>query len=885
MAPKLRSDGGPTDPDGKGDGGKSDGAKPGNLPPSGLPQPKNQQKTEQKPRVPDAVYLSLVDKVKLRLDNLNSPSFKESEGRHYRTVLYALSDLLAKECVPVTIDDADAIGNPSVDDLRMIELLERSSFETLTSGEVYFNSDLWFLLRDIVGYFGHTQTALILPQKSYERLEVRLGSCILMQREALRVDGFSVGESSRYRAFCKDNARHEQPPTKTPLATLSPATSTDQQLNDNLPPSSSLTRAVGSETRPEATPDSRSELVRGGFSKGASTGTLLGKDDVPTANDSSRLVERYGTRQNPRNLFDHAPQSSFASVGKQVRAGGRQDARIEDDQGAVETRENEDSRFGDDRDARKTNDESSRHVRHRERVTRGGDPEPSDDEDASEDDRGDRGRYGRRDTSSFRRSSRQHFDPQNGRPSSSTYVASALEKHYAVSGRAFSGVLTEHPSFPHWAVEYEAKMEHYGVNDEHTRVQLLPVALAGMASTFYASDVRGDVSRRLPPQSPNNALPAQTLADAIHRLKVRFCSSTARSALKTAIQSQRLMLFQQENDLPYNEAVEKFAQLIQRYSLNGPDVYKSEQAMVDTFIDALEPQEWQRNLIANAKAHRDTFTLAAFTSELQALAQATALTQEAFHLSKPSLQSRRKSIAKVFQFSEADNDCVRGVHDSWNEPTESSAISFVEHAVDSGIFFTREGNAYTMDVNGEAIFYGDTRQNPRSAYRRNPRSVPGPSQRFQQRPPQRSRPLPTRYPSSLPLYPAPRPSRLPEMTPTPSAPQGRCFARGQRGHYSPNCPTRRRGLHQALPSAQNYAQAYHELEADHESLSDAYFAGEHSTRVDATPQPSVSESARGSTQQQEPPPSEEDTAAGQKAFSNFFSRTERGPPLPRQHFR
>lgn len=768
----------------------------------------------------DPIYVKLVNKVDFRISNLNSCLAPSAASKNYRSLLYAMHDLLESEKSPTSdLSQNDPVNSPTADEKRMLAFLERCKLEVLTSEEVRSDCDIWFLLRDILDYFDQ-QTVLRLPEKNFDKLEVRLGTHILRQRETFRVEGFITGQHANLRDIFEHEAKLQKrgdgsqgkkgddqsgAPSDGTKATISlpPTFAT-------FPPSSSVTNAAAA----------------------------LPADTA----SGSRLVDKYGTRETPRNPFATRSGRSPSENAAEAESHG------------VGT------------------------------ATASRSDQPNPDDDGGEEDDGDDFR-GRRDGgfSSFGRGrSAKRFQNVRDEGGVSTYISSSFEKHYAHGDRAFSGDLVQPPSFAHWVVGFESLLELNGVKDERSKVMLLSTAVTSMASTFYISDIRGDPNGRLHSQWPQNAVPARTFPEAIHRLESQFCSSTARSALRTTLQAKKLREFQVEEDLPYVQAVAKFADFIQRYSLNGPDTYKSEQAMVDTFVEALEPEEWTRTLIARVKAFRHQFTLAEFASSLQSLAQATASTSERFFIGKPSQQSTRRSAAKVFLAQTDSGDRNEHAGEEGSILHEPTAAAFLESVVQSGVHFSEDG-AYTIARDGHAIFYGDTRSAPRQS-----RSTFNSRARSHAR----IRPAPTPYPSTLPLFQAPRPERLPSTAPQttfqprlPAAPvrqnDGSCFNCGQFGHLYLKCPQARRGLGQALPQQQRLLERVHMLQAENAMLSDAYFAKSSAAASSKAPQVVPPDE---STQPTVEETLEEDLASGREAFANYFNRTDEHSATTHQNF-
>lgn len=600
-------------------------------------------------------------------------------------------------------------------------------------------------------------------------------------------------------------------------------------------------------------------------------------------NVGSLLVTNHGTREQneARNTENHDPPQD-----------ARRDRNSHGNTNDVEDPAIHNSTFADDPRAPKGPGQGSS----------GAPPPPpgGDDDDSDDDDRDDAGRNNR--PPPFGRGGRAppprdqgpaHFQ---GRQVAPSMVVSAFEKHYAgASGEPFAGELTEHPSFPHWVVNFETQLEVHGISEEAMKLLLLKTAVSGMAATFYTSDIRGDLTGRLQPELSANTVPASTLAEAVHRLEERFCSPVMRSALRTDIQGHTLKQLQEDEDLPYMKAVDQLALMIQRYSLNGPDTYKSQQAQVDVFVDALEPEEWTKGLVSRAKAFRHTYSLTKFITELKALAQANARANKDFDLGKPSLRKGKRGLAKVFtaEYEHGGSHDQNGFNDvEFSEPElhEPTAALFLDSAAQSGVYYGEEG-PYTVTPDGYAVYYGDTRGAPRF-----PRRAP-------HRPPRsqapRVRPPPTRYPASLPLYQPPRPPSM-QGAPRLSAPMqrapyapgasalGPCNSCGKHGHLWRQCPQAgRSGLGQlaaptapsrrppAEPFASRYLDEIHHLRAENEALARAHYTAP----ADTGPVNDTNESTPPATAAEH----EEDIAAGREAFHNYLSAATM-PRLPRQHF-
>lgn len=120
------------------------------------------------------------------------------------------------------------------------------------------------------------------------------------------------------------------------------------------------------------------------------------------------------------------------------------------------------------------------------------------------------------------------------------------------------------------------------------------------------------------------------------------------SALRTDIQGNTVKQLKEDEDLPYMNAVDQLALMIQLYSLNGPDTYTGQQAQVDVFVEASEPADCTKNLVSRGKEFQHRYSLNKFITGLKALAQANARAYTDFDKGKPSLWKSKRNLSKVF---------------------------------------------------------------------------------------------------------------------------------------------------------------------------------------------------------------------------------------------
>lgn len=827
----------------------------------------------------DPRFARLLHKVLTRIDALPPTQASQATRSNQEgdlVLLEAMRDLLSSEKIHAVDENSsfDPITNPSWDDDRMKEFMRVCTYEVFTSNAVFNNVGMWFLIRDLILYFD-TQTALTLPEKTYERLELRLGRHILHVKEILRVDEFVPGEARKFSNFVASMAPSHTLPKET-ANRLSNIRPTPIHPVDLPPHSSAQTTAVTSAAVEGIDVTQNDSMILpaihsegDGRREETKEGTNVEHSQGVGGDDERQII---GPRESQID-GNVRPPSSLLLRNHGTRA------------------EYERPRMNDDNDNRNGHhDDSSR----RQQVLSGA-PSPDDDGGDDDSDDGDSRRNfasgGRRNWNRSARRFGDGFRPRNAFIPPG--VSSAFEKHYQSAKSQFSGVLTEQPSFPHWVVDFETLLESHGVTTDHAKVVLLKTAVSGMAEAFYSSDIRGDHAGRLAVEVAENHIPAKTLDEAVYRIELRFCNSVARSALYTTLTSKTFDAFLEEHDLDYVRGVEEFKQMILRYTLNGPEEYKSQQAMVDIFLRALPPATWTKSLIARVKAFRHNFTLTKFASHLTSLALAEADTNESFQLKKPSLTKKRFS-SKIYHgklmegpsghSAEEDPDYLHADEiENLHDPT---ARLFLNSAVQNGIFYSDDG-PYTLTPRGHAVYFGDTRRNPRVG---RTRGIPRHDRNA------RVRTAPTRYPSSLPLYRPPRPistpstqqfrpnpyTRFPALPSqqrsrpyTPAAQIGPCDSCGKYGHLWRSCPSKGSGsgLQQlTLPSTRQeppsslYSDEINHLREENAALAQAYYASQ-GTQPDPTG--TVFDDAMMAEESEEV--AADDVAAGREAFNNYLT--------------
>ena len=167
-------------------------------------------------------------------------------------------------------------------------------------------------------------------------------------------------------------------------------------------------------------------------------------------------------------------------------------------------------------------------------------------------------------------------------------------------GAKFSGDIAKAPAFDLWEARYRALMSGFPGLPQKDQVLLLAEALDGDALRYFFTSIKPSSARAgmslednsLGDSYANLASDASTLSAALNLIEQEFLTRDARNVLRQELLQTSLSGIMRDYSCGRVEALHKLRARIDRLSANGPSEYRSERTKIDILKNSLRGEKW-----------------------------------------------------------------------------------------------------------------------------------------------------------------------------------------------------------------------------------------------------------------------------------------------------